>query len=353
MTLIVEPSFAGHRLEYVDYLTRGALERGSAPKLLTTQETFEVLSENWGEEFKSRFTKILIADKSDRVFTSPRKMHDLALESNVFSVLVPAADGLIYKLGALGGWGGDIELHALLIRSPWVSPRNPARDILKKILVSRAAAMKSVNILHLRGIAPARNESIATVRDCSRWSRQIDPPLSLEVKLDADRFWYAIFGEIDSRKNIDLVLRALSSGDGLATGLLLAGKVDPRELTKAGEAIKEYQQFGGQIRILNRYLSEVELDWLVSQIDCVVCAHSNEGPSGIALKAAHAGQRLLTAGAKSLLEETRYIPDSIWVDLNKFDLARGLSLIRETERPKSVKAGSPESFASDFLGQEL
>jgi hypothetical protein len=236
------------------------------------------------------------------------------------------------------------------MRSPWLSPRRPTRDAVKKLLITCAARRPGVHVLHLAGMRAGADAGLSVVHDPPRWIRPHGVPDELsELQVDGRRTWFLVAGLINERKNIPVIARALSGELAVSSGLVIAGRITTSALTEANRDLDEYERRGGRLVVINRFLDEQELDYLVDVVDCVVCAHSNEGPSGILLKAVAAGQRSVVAGARSLRREQADLDGCEWSELLEVDLARSFANVLYRSRPLPVESGMGSTFAREFL----
>jgi hypothetical protein len=110
------------------------------------------------------------------------------------------------------------------------------------------------------------------------------------------------------------------------------------------------ESLGQRVLIIDRVLSESELNSLTSQADCLVLAHSNEGPSGLLLRGVEAGSRIVCAGAESLRRDAQRMKGARWVPLEVENLTRALSEAVE-EDPPTPRAlfDSRDAFAKRLL----
>jgi hypothetical protein len=352
-TLIVESNPSGHHLEYVDYLVRYLGECGSDTTVLTSAEgAASSIVQSWDKSTHSS-PSVVAYQRGDPVFTSIRRIREFAKASGSHRVILPNGDRLVYQLGLRGGWPRDLELRALLMRSPWISPRRASRDAAKKYLAQRATRHENVTLLHLAGPGD-RHSAVAVVQDPARWTPVGVRPESLSrVQLDKNRFWFGVMGVIDVRKNIDLIAQSLTDVQPTRTGMLIAGLFQAHVLSEAMPHLRRYEERGGVVVLLDRLLTEEELDSLVTEVDCVVCAHSNEGPSGMLLKAAAAGQRSIAAGATTLKLDCAVVDGAEWVELQAPSLTKAMARAMLRPRPHPHTYGSPDVFARLLVGDEL
>lgn len=346
--VIVESQVDGHHWEYVDYLSRAILAGRGQLTVMTSAAALDTESvPAWCQELG---VQLDVVDHARSRVADPKWLSQWALDRGIATVLAPSGDRLIYRIGAGGGWEPGITLRALLMRSPWVSPRSRTRDSVKKALISRATKHMSVTALHLAGPGTAPPRGAKLVRDVSRWSRREPSPAGVaQLELGEARFWFAVLGVIDARKDVATVAEALRDPRLEGAGLLIAGTLaDPHE-PRLLEQVHELRNANVPVRIVDRRLGEDELDAIVDLVSCVVCPHKNEGPSGIALKAAAAGQRSVLAGAMSLQRDAAVLSGACWSELTAPALALAFLHAMTVPRPPASPTSSPTQFAAEFL----
>lgn len=172
--------------------------------------------------------------------------------------------------------------------------------------------------------------------------------------LDDSVTWFGVLGRLSARKNIDLLCAALQQvASPTRIGLLLAGTADSADFdAHLTSLLPGLIRSGVPVHWMNRVLSDEELDTAVVACDCVVLAHSNEGPSGILGKALAADTRALCAGATALADDAARRPDAVtWVPLRAQDLAQAMASIASTEPSLiPVTMPTPRSFARALAG---
>jgi glycosyltransferase involved in cell wall biosynthesis len=168
-----------------------------------------------------------------------------------------------------------------------------------------------------------------------------------------ERFWFGIVGRVGHRKNLPVVAAAIASLNQNDVGLVVAGQIEAGVLDLAEPHLERIRGNGGQVEIINRQLSESEMDQIVVDLDCVVLAHSNEGASGILGKAVAAGTRIVAAGASTLRADCRRIgPGAEWVQIREHLLAKALGRAMSTVPPQASHLASPEEFTAGMLGHK-
>lgn len=347
-SLVVETTPDGHYLEYASYLVKGLHERQREPVVLTSAAGWARLTHEL--DVPQTTAKIIVETEGE---LPPATILNFAVQAECTQVLVPSGDRFAYRLARLARWPSDIPVRLLLLRSPRVSPRVWWRDVLKRCALRLLEFRHPVVVLHLAGPGIESEGGFPVVHDVARWSRGDRRSYEALPSLDPVRFWFAVLGLLDERKNIAAIADALTlSGSASTFGLVLAGNSTPGALEACDQALRCFERAGGAVSILQRRLTDGEMDHLVESVDCVVCAHSNEGPSGIMLKAAAAGTRVVAAGADSLRTDSRVLDGASWVPLTETALASAFVDAKQRPRPAPEVFGSPTSFAREFIGDE-
>jgi hypothetical protein len=102
--------------------------------------------------------------------------------------------------------------------------------------------------------------------------------------------------------------------------------------------------------VVDRMLEDVELDSAIAAVDCVVLAHSNEGPSGIFGKAVMSGTRLIASGASSLRQDAQAVAThATWTPLSADAIARAMGDAAAADRPAAVPDMGTARFTSALL----
>ncbi|MFE9956946.1 hypothetical protein [Micromonospora sp. NPDC005299] len=348
--LVVEPNPSGHRLLYVRLIVERAveLEREFSVALRPGVEDTD--------EYKTHLSGVDLGTILRTSSTTISGLLSLAHQSSAELIVVPDGDQLAIRLGAGARWASDARLSLLVMRATAQGHGRRlldlARRIVRRALVAAASARPRVSVTILRSswIAP------------SRLGRTVGDPISITVLpldrpairskrgLDPGRFWFAVLGAVTERKNADLVAQALLALPSREVGLVVAGKIQPSVLARLQDLIPQFSQMGVGLVIDNRLLTDSELDEYVVASDCLVLAHSNEGPSGLFGKALVAGTRVLAAGARSLRTDARTMPSHArWVPLSVKSLAQGMAKVLSSERPKPADLPDPRQFAEALL----
>lgn len=349
--LIVEPNPTGHRLYYVRLLAEAAVLRGERVVLALSEGALTT------DESRLHLSKLPAAVDivSSRGF-DVAAVADLSRRFAATTTVIPDGDRFAMRLARSRKWAGHGTLSILIMREV-AQPRGPAvlvnmKTWLRTQLFRRAARIAGVRISILKSAMWRGTTFLPSAPDpVSLCCTSTDiASVRAEWGLDANRYWFAVLGDISHRKNVTLVARALHVADVKQIGLLIAGRCDPSATRGMAEPIEALKDAGAKVVVINRLLTDAELDAAVATIDCLVLAHSNEGPSGLFGKAAVSGTRVVAAGAQSLREDVGCAPGmATWCPLDIVSVASALQSARTTPRPGSVLTPETRRFADALL----
>ena len=349
-TLIVEPNPDGHRLFFVRLLVERAIDQGREFRVALgpgAQKTDEYAVHLSGLPLGS----ILTASSK-----SLEELNSLALKSSADLVVVPDGDAVALSLGTGARWRNPARLSLLVIRATAQDGRRPVvtllRKFIRKCLLLTAAARPRVRITVLRSSWRTTRSALRSVGDpvLLSVSPHDRPDIRTALGLAENRYWYAVLGAVSERKNVAMVAKALIEQPCRPVGLLVAGRIQPSELTKLHELEPHLVKADIELKIVDRLLTDTELDAIVTAADCLVLAHSNEGPSALFGKALIAGTRVLTAGARSLRADAYRLPGhASWVPLDSGSIAAGMVDAFSAERPQPVRLSDIGAFADALL----
>lgn len=346
IVLIVEPNMTGHRPYYVRLLAEEALRLGCEVIIATSPLQLD-------SDYSQMHLGRLLGQARSIVIPewSVEKVAALTEDVGASLTIVPDGDRFAMKLALKGRWNGRGRLSILIMREEAQPARWPlvpeVKSMMRRILFRRSNSFSDVRPVVLKSAFWSGVSEFAIARDPVTLlsSPVYEERLTQEWKLTEDRFWFAILGAISSRKNVDFVARALSRSKPDRVGLLVAGAWDGEMGDKAASALKDLAASGARVVTVNRKLTDEELDGAVTTVDCVVLAHSNEGPSGLLGKAAAAGTRVVAAGAESLREDLNRMPGlGEWCALDENLLARALERALSLPRPKRAINQGTETF---------
>jgi hypothetical protein len=265
-------------------------------------------------------------------------------------VIFPDGDGVLPTLKARKSSG---SVTVLVMRPTGQASGRIAR-------ASQSAAKRLLRLLaRLRGVrvftlvsAVADSLGRHEVRDPVTFAA--DPARVAKLRADwklsnpSTRYWFGVVGALSERKNIPVVASALALLNSEDVGLVLAGKANVSEEATQNWC-SPYTRAGGTVLRINSSLPDSEFDALIAALDCVVVAHSNEGPSGILGKAAAAGTRVLAAGARSLQTDLSRAPElGTWTKLAAIEMSSAMASSVTRPRPPARPARS-DQFADRLL----
>lgn len=352
--VIAEDDPNGHRLVYIRHLVEFASDAGAAVTAVVTPNVRD--SEQW---------QLNLDSVSSRIHVHLVKTIDLASLGRVTKTLgaehtvVTDGDFLAMRLGAFGRWMGAGTLTVLLMRDPEDEvPETWKRRLVlacKALLLWRARRVAEVNIVGLRSALaqPTGDEAVA-LDPLERHATDADVArLRTEWQLRDDRFWYGVVGAVTARKNLPLVAQAVelaAAADGAAsTGLVVGGPCQNGVLRDAGPHIERLRALGIEVVIVDRVLGPVEFDAAMQAVDCLVVAHSNEGPSAAIARAGMHGVRVVAAGAHSLARDVTRLPVASWTELDVPAMAAAMSAIRSSDVLAEPLELGTEQFCATLL----
>lgn len=351
VTLIVEPNPSGHRLYYVRLLAQAARARGDEVVLALSDEA-SVAEESvlHLSALNTAVRLVTVHDFGVKAVAALSRLHDAR------TTVVPDGDRFAMRLARSRGWTGRGTLSLLIMREV-AQPGGldllvEAKSRLRTRLFRRVSRLRNVRVSVLKSAAWAGDSAFGSAPDpvtlvCAD---EDVSTLRRSWKLDGDRYWFAVLGAISERKSVPQVARALREAGAENIGLVIAGRCDAEAAQAMVEPLEELTRAGARVVVVDRLLSDSELDAAVTAVDCLVLAHSNEGPSGLFGKAAAAGTRVVAAGALSLREDARRVPAlATWAPLEEVALAEALRTAQTHPRPAAVLAPEAHRFAEALL----
>ena len=335
--LIVEDDPNGHRLVYVRHLVEFAGRAGADVTVVVTPNV--LAAEQWRLNLAplDELMRVHVVTDTD-LAGLVEVTNDLAAEHTI----VADGDHLTLRIGAGGRWKGAGTLTTLLMRDPadetpdtW---KRRAVTAAKSALIWRARRVPRVHVVGLRSALarPSDAEPIAL----DPMERQAGPGDVARVRAEwgvhGDRFWYGVVGAVTARKNLPLVAQAVgivAATDGPDTiGLLVAGPCQDGVLHDAEPHIARLRALGTDVVVVDRVLGPVDFDAAAQAVDCLVIAHSNEGPSAVIARAGLHGVRVVAAGAESLARDVERLPVAEWTELDATAMAAAMHEMRADDR---------------------
>jgi hypothetical protein len=349
--VVVEKNPDGHRLHYVKLIFEEALKRNCSVTLVTSK------SARVSAEWKLHLSKL------EGLFNT-FELHDFgvdsiqrtAIEVSADHVVVPDGDAFAYALATRNLWRAPASVTALAMRGSGQPSSIPGvsaiETLVKHALILVANYQPNVRIVVLRSSTWQGRSMVPVVRDPVTLNPrgEIGSCLDRATASESRRYWFGVVGVVGARKNLPLIAAALASLDRADIGLVVAGQLQPGVREEAEPAMSRLRRKGAEVVVMDRLLEDHEMDQLIGDVDCVVLAHSNEGPSGILGKAVSLGTRIVAAGARSLRRDCRNIrTGAVWTPLGVTHLSDALNRAIVMDRPEPKSVASPEDFAAALL----
>jgi hypothetical protein len=348
---VVEGNPTGHRLFYARLLAESAARTGHSVRLVIS---FDRISSEERRIHLEGLDGSVDLEDSNRF--DLRGISDVANRFHSDLTIVPDGDSVALGLGRGSKWTGHGHLTLLVMREH-AQPAKIAlvtfgKDVLRRRTLKRAAMQRNVTVRVLKSAIWSGGSDLLVVNDpvsLSAGIREIDDVKTV-FGMTPDRYWFAVLGAITERKNLPLIAAALTQSSPQRLGLIIAGKIQGEVLESSAVVIRELRELGCKVVVVDRLLTETELDALVQASDCLVLAHSNEGPSGLLGKAAAAGTRIVAAGARSLRQDAALVPSiATWSRLHTSELSQALHAASELQRPDALAIASKSEFARVLL----
>ncbi len=223
-------------------------------------------------------------------------------------VFIPTADGLSQVLGMMGGSNlGDIEAEACIHHLTTPYPKSTVKGRTLQKLSWRAMRrapwtwFHHVDVLAYDWVCRHGGKKIT-----QRSSVLADPvefhaaigkaEARRNLGLPEDGRYIGCVGNMDTRKGIDLLIRAFASADLQPTDrLLLAGPFAPMVRTQLEVELTEHIR-RGQVHFIDRYVSVAEMGNAISALDVVATPYpAHVGIASILLRAAAAQRPVLSS----------------------------------------------------------
>lgn len=359
VTFIVEPNPGGHRFQYVGHVAAAAAKTGRVVVLTST-----------GARERAEFDNYLahLPVELEEPFDGPlpptgelaRVIARRCSGEDDATVVVMDVDQMIKRwwLDAPRAFRGQRRPRVIVLFT-----RIPARlsltdklgwayRISKTALTLLAFATRSVH----RALYIAGRDDLATgwllkrVRDPAICTAHADDRAAIRERLGlpADRNLVGILGGVNARKNVPLVLQAVTAA-GPDVDLLLAGAVSDDVAQFLAALTPQQRQ---RVIVRDEFLSNEELDQHVAATDVVAIAQNN-GPSGIMGKAVAAGVPVLTAGSKVRARECAALHAGLHTEFTADALAAGIRHLITAPAPGTRNQQllpTGEEFAEVILG---
>ncbi|TCK20928.1 hypothetical protein EV378_4895 [Pseudonocardia endophytica] len=292
--MVVVSDYRGHRLLYIRSIIEES-HRRNRPIILLGCSGF-LKSDEYALHISGLRTD-LVAEVSQVDFSTVRK---IAKRYGASTVIIPDGDQFLPS-ATFRRWKQG-ELRLLVMRAPSFPPSRPV-NLVKLLCIWIASFRKNISVFVLTS-ALRRTVKRFEVRD----PIYIEQSNAMVGRAIADEIFgsrverpycFGVVGSVTWRKNIDLVLDACVALD-FDWMLIFAGKIEPRVRRVITSSVASNPDFAQRIVIIDRLLTDAELDHVIRTIDCIILAHSNDGPSGVMGRASAIGTRVVAAGAPTL-----------------------------------------------------
>lgn len=312
--LIYEPAFRGHRLNFVRLLIPALNRLGADIVLATSAEAIR------SAEWQVQIAPIVEGATVDASLATPgpgvvanalqryRDLTGVVARHCPDWMLIPYADGVAQMMGLAAKWGRQIlpsslPVEGLQLRGGFAYPQPNLRSRVRAELSWRLAAAYPWHRLHqldplvhenLLIRRPSLAENIDVMPDPIPTPPKIDREAARrELELGTGGRWCGCVGGLDVRKGIDRLIKAFADADLDGGRLLLAGRTDAtvRAQLKGPYATLVKRQ---QIVVLDRYISDHELDLAIAAMDLVCTPYPRHiGSASIVIRAAAVGRPVL------------------------------------------------------------
>lgn len=311
--LLFEPSHAGHRLNYVRLMVPALYAAGCDRVFWAT--TDRALA---SEEYRALVKPLVRGPEVHRVDALAEGGLRRALQSAGLLaaavralrpdwVYVPYADGLALGV-TLRAWSGlqsigSVPLEGLILRGGFAYPTLTGREKVRYELIRELSHRYPWKQLHQ--LDPWVDEALSAKSRRALGLVMPDPvePLHVSSRLAARHLWgldpedrvLGTMGALDVRKGVHLLVEAfVRTAPRPGERLLLAGKVDgavKAVLEKHAASVRS-----GRIVVIDRWLSQEELDAAIGAVDWVTATYPRHiGSASLVLRAAAAGRRVVAS----------------------------------------------------------
>jgi glycosyltransferase involved in cell wall biosynthesis len=321
--VLFEPNAHGHRYTHIRRIAPAIAGLGVKLTFVTARESLET------QEFKAQIEPIagmmtIHAERSYPIGESVPYLRaaadgvlDAARTLRPDHLYIPYADGTIQIMGArrLRGafrYPSSVEIEALMMRGEFAYPKSRSLTTrLKHELWLTLTAAAPVGIIHhmdpiiARAMSERRPAMARRVRliadpvEESPVTPKLDARQALGVPLEGR--YIGCVGYQDTRKGIDLLVRAFLRADLLPTDrLLLAGghAAEIKDLFTQPDVARAVEQ--GRIVLIKRYISDAELVQGIAAMDVVATPYppdrAHVGSSSIVIHAANQDRPVLGTG---------------------------------------------------------
>jgi glycosyltransferase involved in cell wall biosynthesis len=347
--LIIEPSNSGHSYFYVQLLAEELRRQGKSFKIALN------IGANQTEEFKlalACFNHESVLEIADFRLGS---ISSLAEFLGAERVIVPGGDSFAYQIFKGGKWRSKAKLNLLIMRE--FSQRGnwfywKIGTLIKAVILGRVRKVPRVNVFLLKPTFWNGHSRFSTIRDplVTQEGHTRERLANVNLGTYSENYVFGVFGAITDRKNVPLIIRAAQEMRINGFDIVIAGKIEAAVLEEINIKVATFSRAGCRISVTDRLLDDDELRNAIASVDCVVVAHSNEGPSGIMSLALSLGTRVLAAGARTLKSDlVATEKPHLWSRLSMSGIRDNMERAMENPRPKMMQPPSVEDFTGGLI----
>jgi glycosyltransferase involved in cell wall biosynthesis len=303
-----------------------------------------------------------LSDRVDLTELADLNLQTLAAHSKrICATRTVVTDGDLFArhLARTREWHGTGRLSLLIMREFAQPDKNRLmmwiKNAAKRLIYARASSSSGVDLAVLKSALWTGTSKFRVAIDPVQLSSSAADVARIrnEWELDRSVYWFAVLGAITDRKNVPLIAQSLMLLETSQVGLLVAGSFDPSVRALIQDSASLLSKAGKSVRLVDELLSDPDLDAAVSTADCLVLAHSNEGPSGLMGKAAAAGTRVVAAGATSLRNDVASFGEAgLWCPLDIETMAGTLQTAMELPASTTLRSSTTTSFLKTLLPYE-
>lgn len=347
--MIIESHSGGHRLYYVRLLIDAAARLripvtvSLGPGVAESTE-FQLHLANVQEHFELDYH-----NKPLRISEAVRMAHATGCR------LIVVPDGDLHLSSLALRRHSKIDINVLLMRDPRQEPAHSftrwLRLTAKSSVVRVVARRRDTTVLTLRGPGYRGELQESYVND------PIDPCTSTQAteaisaaNLSADIFWFGLVGVLSARKHPDLVIEALRAIGRKDVGLFIAGPISESAARAVRHGVARLEEAGISVVILDRHLTNAEMNAAIAAMDCVVVAYDTHAPPSTLGKSFALGTRCVIAGSQQLQRHAEELGHGLVGPLNSASLSN--LMVRALSMPAPPPRDVPvdDRFAEPLLG---
>ncbi len=316
--LIFEPCSAGHRLQYVRVIIDAFQD--AAVEIVVVAEKTVSSSAEYGAHLKAVEDRFCLDPSVSRVTGTGLKLwgpvyrmfHNAVKRHQPDHVFIPFGDGITQVMGVVRLLGinpikAGVRFDTVLFRGKTPGEGKTIRDRIGSLIWQIATASAGADAYHL--LNPFQYEAILQrgfkplARRCVMLPEPVEKIEKLSISQARQRLsipengkFIACLGRLDRRKGADLMIKAFAKASlGDNDRLLMFGAMDPDIKSMLENEYKVLVR-RGQLIVIDRYLSQKELEAALCAADVICTPYPNHmTSSGFVVRAAALGKPVLAA----------------------------------------------------------